>query len=259
MIVIQPLSDRAGREKFPTQVAPASSTRMSPGLAALDLRLKVLPGLHHDLASGWILGWKRTDALAGKAGGVAAASACGMDAARSHPATTSRLRRLLAGCALIGLAFLSRCELTSPVLAAESQSPRAFVDTVYRPPAGRRLLVRAGGQLQLALDAAQPGDTIVREPGATFRGNFILPKKDGSGWIIVRSGANDALLPPPGVRAGPDTAGGMAKMITPNSSPVIVTAPGAHHYRFIGVEFTVGKDARSDRVDRRIRGKTGES
>jgi hypothetical protein len=180
--------------------------------------------------------------LAGKAGGVAAPSAPGVDAARSHPATTSRLRRPLAACALIGLAFLSRCELISPVSAAEPQSPRAFVDTVYRPSAGRRLLVRAGGQLQLALNAAQPGDTIVLESGATFRGNFILPKKGGSGWIIVRSGASDALLPPPGVRAGPDTAAVMAKMVTPNSSPVIVTAPGAHHYRFIGVEFTVGKN-----------------
>ena len=36
----------------------------------------------------------------------------------------------------------------------------------------------------------------------------------------------------------------MPKLISPDSSPVVYTDKGAHHYRFIGVEFGVaeGKD-----------------
>ena len=120
--------------------------------------------------------------------------------------------------------------------------PRVLIDTTYQPPTGRHIAVRAGGQLQLALDMAQPGDTILLEPGAVFRGNFTLPKKSGSRWIIVRSGAGDDRLPLPGTRVGPGAAVAMPKLVSPNSSPVILTAPGAHYYRFIGIEFTVSKN-----------------
>ena len=37
--------------------------------------------------------------------------------------------------------------------------------------------VPAGGDLQGALNAAQPGDVIALAPGATYVGNFVLPKK----------------------------------------------------------------------------------
>ena len=127
----------------------------------------------------------------------------------------------------------------SGVWAADPAPPRVIVDTAYQPPSGRRIVVRAGGQLQIALNMAQPGDTIALEAGAVFRGNFILPKKSGSRWIIIRSAAADGLLPSEGTRVGPELAPAMPKLITPNSSPVILTAPGAHHYRFIGIEFGV--------------------
>ena len=39
--------------------------------------------------------------------------------------------------------------------------------------------VPAGGDLQRALNAARPGDTILLEPGATYIGNFVLPAKAG--------------------------------------------------------------------------------
>jgi hypothetical protein len=60
--------------------------------------------------------------------------------------------------------------------------PRAFLDTSYRPPSGRTLPVAKGDDLQGALKTARPGDLIVLEPGATFQGNFSLPKKVGTGW-----------------------------------------------------------------------------
>ena len=116
--------------------------------------------------------------------------------------------------------------------------PRASVDTSYRPPTGRTISVPKGGDLPGALKAAQPGDVIALEPGAVFQGNFGLPKKAGTGWIIVRSGAPDDKLPPPGTRVTPGLAPLMPKLVSPDSNPAVYTEPGAHHYRFIGIEFT---------------------
>jgi Glycosyl transferase family 2 len=93
--------------------------------------------------------------------------------------------------------------------------------------------VRAGGDLQAALDAAQPGDEIVLEPTATFVGPFRLPAKAGDDWITVRSGA--AELPPAGTRVGPDDARWMPRLESA-SGTVITAAPGAHHYRLVGLE-----------------------
>jgi len=39
------------------------------------------------------------------------------------------------------------------------------------------IAVPSGGDLQAALNAAQPGDVITLEPDATYTGNFILPNK----------------------------------------------------------------------------------
>ena len=56
--------------------------------------------------------------------------------------------------------------------------------------------------------------------------------------IIVRSSA-DSSLPAPGTRVAPTDATNMAKILAPtDSSPAVQTAAGAHHYRFIGIEFT---------------------
>src|SRR6185503_3112395 len=64
--------------------------------------------------------------------------------------------------------------------------------------------VPAGGELQAALDAAQPGDVITLEPGATYVGNFVLPNKGAvNDFITVRSAAPDASLPPAGTRITP--------------------------------------------------------
>src|SRR6185369_1211672 len=62
--------------------------------------------------------------------------------------------------------------------------PRTFVDTTFTlPTGGSTIAVNAGGDFQAALDAANPGDVIVLEAGATFSGNFGLPNKAATGWI----------------------------------------------------------------------------
>ena len=126
----------------------------------------------------------------------------------------------------------------------EPEPPRVFLDTTYVAPTGKTINVAAGGVVQAAIDQAQPGDVIMLQAGATFTGNFRLPNKNGTGWIVIRTSAADENLPPPGTRITPASSAIMPKLISPDSSPVVYTDKGAHHYRFIGVEFGVaeGKD-----------------
>ena len=115
------------------------------------------------------------------------------------------------------------------------EPPRRSVDTKEVAPSGRTIAVGAGGDLQAALDQAQPGETIVLEAGAAFTGPFHLPRKSGDGWIVVRTSAPGGSLPPPGVRVDPSNAAVMPKLVAA-SGAVLSTAEGAHHYRFVGIE-----------------------
>ena len=122
---------------------------------------------------------------------------------------------------------------------SDPEPPRLHVDTTYVAPTGRTLAVRAGGDFQAALDAAQPGDVVTLEPGARFTGNFTLPNKRSPGWIVIRTAAPDSSLPAPDARITPSYACVLPEIISPNSSPALSAAPGAHQYRVIGIEFTV--------------------
>ncbi|HEX5473906.1 MAG TPA: hypothetical protein VFX12_04510 [Vicinamibacterales bacterium] len=104
--------------------------------------------------------------------------------------------------------------------------------------------------LQPALDAAQPGDTILLRAGETFVGNFVLPAKSASAtqFITIRSDAPDSALPASGVRLVPEGypgananrsalarilgAGGALK-----STPLLSTDSGAHHYLLQFIDF----------------------
>jgi len=122
--------------------------------------------------------------------------------------------------------------------------PRFSVDTSMPEQAGRVIAVPADGDFQQAIDDARPGDTIVLQAGATYTGTFTLPKKEGDGWIVVKSSA-DSQLPPPGTRVTPADAEHMPKIVTArNVQPALRTVPGAHHYRFIGIEFTTAPEVK---------------
>jgi poly-beta-1,6-N-acetyl-D-glucosamine synthase len=112
------------------------------------------------------------------------------------------------------------------------QPPRETVDIANPPSPTRRVPVPAGGDLQRALNEAQPGDQIELTAGAVYEGPFRLRRKTGSGWIVVTS---SGALPSPGERVRPEDAVGMAKL-RGASSPVVAADPGAHHYRFVGIE-----------------------
>src|SRR5262245_15634400 len=97
--------------------------------------------------------------------------------------------------------------------------------------------VAAGGDLQAALDAAQPGDVIELQAGATFLGNFVLPVKAGSTYVTIRSSEQDSALPGANVRISPAFSARLSRIQSPNSAPALTTAPGAHHYRLMFLEF----------------------
>src|SRR5690606_25169724 len=122
--------------------------------------------------------------------------------------------------------------------AAAPAPPRTSLNTSPGSPTGRTSTVNAGGNLQRALDSAVPGDVIVLQAGASFTGNFRLRNKSGSGWITIRSSAAGQ-LPGPGSRVSPSHASLMPKIVTPNNQPAIMSDRGAHHYRFIGIEFGI--------------------
>jgi hypothetical protein len=106
--------------------------------------------------------------------------------------------------------------------------------------------VPAGGDLQAALNAAQPGDTIELQSGATYVGNFRLPVKEGREFIVIRTGGVDHELPGPGVRINKAHATWLAKIRSGNLAPALSTAPGAHHWRVELVEFDANATGAGD-------------
>jgi hypothetical protein len=147
-----------------------------------------------------------------------------------------RLRLALAALgALAAISFIAAAPAGADGVRAEL--PRVFLDTHYVAPSGKVIRVNAGDDLQAALNAAQPGDRVILSPGATYTGNFILPKKVGEGTIVVRPRRLVGL--PEGQRTGPEDAAAMPRIQTPNSWGAVTTAAGAHDWRFVGIEFGI--------------------
>jgi len=141
-----------------------------------------------------------------------------------------------------------------------AELPRIYINSSLSntPAPGKTILVRAGGDPSEALERASCGDIVQLQAGATFA-QLVVPKKkcDDSHWIIIRTSAPDARLPPEGTRLTPCYAGVASLPGRPafeckspenvlakieftgraGSGPVFLE-PGANHYRFIGLEVT---------------------
>jgi hypothetical protein len=111
------------------------------------------------------------------------------------------------------------------------------------------ITVLSGDNLQLALDRAQPGDTVLLEAAATFVGNFVLGAKSGAGTITIRSSTADSRLPASGVRISPSDAARLPKIKSPNSSPAMRTNPGAHDWVLLFLEFQANAGGFGDILD----------
>ncbi|HTW58284.1 MAG TPA: hypothetical protein VMD99_09145 [Terriglobales bacterium] len=160
--------------------------------------------------------------------------------------------------------------LTSPAASQTSpqsgqfdgpaELPRVYVESSLRatPATGKTLSVRAGEDPSKALSTASCGDTVELQAGATF-GSLLLPPKncDDSHWIVIRTSAPDSKLPAEGTRLTPCYAGISSLPGRPDfnckstenvlakiefngrgGSGPVTFAPGANHYRLIGLEIT---------------------
>jgi hypothetical protein len=142
-----------------------------------------------------------------------------------------------------------------------AELPRQSVKTALSdtPAPGKSMLVRNSAELGAAIEKAACGDTIRLQAGAEFAGNFTLPAKhcDDAHWIVLRTSAPDTDLPAEGTRITPcyaavaslpgrpaypctSAANVMAKIVfdKKGGSGPLSFAPGANHYRFIGLEIT---------------------
>jgi hypothetical protein len=94
------------------------------------------------------------------------------------------------------------------------------------------LVVPSGGDLQAAINSAAPGDTIILDAGATYRGPFTLPKKTGDLYITIQSSRVGEITG----RVSPSQSGLLAKLRSSIADPIIRVAAGAHHYKLIGLD-----------------------
>ena len=145
---------------------------------------------------------------------------------------------------LVAVASTLALPVDDPAPARTAELPRATVATSY-PSGGRAVRVGANADLQVALDAARPGDVLLLPAGATYVGNFVLRNTGetpsgapAGGWIVVRTDVSDAALGAMGTRMTPSRAAKLelARILSPNYSAAIGTAKGAHHWRITGVE-----------------------
>jgi hypothetical protein len=116
-------------------------------------------------------------------------------------------------------------------IQASATQVRALLSAIT----GNILEAKSGTTFQTLLDQAQPGDIIILQAGVTYTGNFILRNKQGAGVITITSSRLSEL---PTGRVSKTMAGLMPKIVSPNGSPAIATADGAHHYRLVGLEIT---------------------
>jgi hypothetical protein len=104
----------------------------------------------------------------------------------------------------------------------------------------------AYSSVQLAVNAAQPGDTVLLRAGQTFVVNLLLPAKSSSStaYVTIRSDTADTSLPNattrlvPSGRSGANTSSSLLAHLvgvggTAKTLPVVRTAPGAHHYKLM--------------------------
>ena len=129
---------------------------------------------------------------------------------------------------------------TSGLTATDPAAPQSTPTYAGLPGATREIRVASGGDLQGALDRAQPGDAILLAAGARFTGNFVLRDKgvgsSCSAWITIRT---DGATPGIGQRVTPSSAAGYAKLVTPNVAPALRTDPKASCYRVSALELAL--------------------
>lgn len=108
--------------------------------------------------------------------------------------------------------------------------------TIEATATGRVIKVPPGGNVQAALEIAQSGDIVELQAGAVYQGTISLPNKPHTDFVTIRSSSAANL--PEGKRVSPVQRSSMATITTGMlGRPAISATKGAHHYRFVGIEF----------------------
>jgi len=145
---------------------------------------------------------------------------------------------------------------TGPRFDGFAEAPRACIlsDVADTPSPGAIIPLPAGANLADALNAAQCGDIVTLQAGASFPVTSPAPAPKNcpsTSWITLRTGAPDSALPPEHSRINPSYAGVpslpgrpafsggttnvLAQIVL--QSPADVFTPG-DHFRLIGLEIT---------------------
>ena len=136
----------------------------------------------------------------------------------------------------------------STVLGAVNQVTNNVTNTVNAlaqtqaatsAPNGKAFNVQTSAQFQSALNAAQPGDTILLAPGS-YEGNFVAPAKNAAAtaYITIRPALPDSALPGPGQRITPELAAGLPTIVNSNGTSGLLFPSGSHHWRVEDIAFT---------------------
>jgi hypothetical protein len=113
----------------------------------------------------------------------------------------------------------------------------AALPVVERRATGKVIKVPPGGNVGAALQQAISGDIIELQAGAIYKGQIDLPNKPLTDYVTIRSSAFTEL--PEGKRVSPTQRDKMATIVAGMAGRAAVKASeGAHHYRFVGIEFT---------------------
>lgn len=116
--------------------------------------------------------------------------------------------------------------------------PRIEIDS---KGTGRIIRVPPGGSVQAAIDQATSGDIVELQAGASYFGEVKLPNKPLTDFVTIRSSEVNKLAVDK--RVGPEDAASMAKIMARGAGKSAITAEnGAHHYRFVGIEFSATGD-----------------
>ncbi len=115
--------------------------------------------------------------------------------------------------------------------------PRATVDLTMPVQTGTVRNVQAGNStaFQNAINNSSCGDTIVLAAGSIYTGNFTVPNKSCTGWVLIESSQVSQL--PSGHRVGPSNVASMATIVAnvPMTHAIQFQA-SAHNWRLIGLE-----------------------
>lgn len=124
-----------------------------------------------------------------------------------------------------------------PPTGTVAELPRVKPAVPY-PSCARTTVLTMVSSLQAALDAAQYGDCLALQAGASYVGNFTWKARAGSGYVTVLT--NGIQLPAPGSRMTPSECLRLscAKILSPNYTEALGTAASARGLILRGVEIS---------------------